>query len=339
MNLKKIIVLLIFPLMSACSFVAPHSTDVSKEGLKGRVMYLKESSFEAVDKFGEIAEGERGRKSKLGFDYAKRFNRKGAMEEYSEFESNIGSLVYKNTISYDEYYQPTMQRSYSAHGQMDLKSNYTYDAHGLVVEIASCKMDGTLSARYTYKYDNDGRVLIETCYRGDGSFDWKKKYEYNRRGQVIEKLRDEADNRFDCTYIYVYNKKHQLAEEIVKDADRIFDKRYVFTYNRKGQRVLEESYNSSAKLYSRLQFEYNKRGHKIVMNELYAGDKHLRSYSYTYDYDHKGNWIRRIEYYNDKPRYIINREIEYYHALSRLLPKIMLGEDSPKSGDEGIDQH
>lgn len=331
MNHTKHLLLLFIPLLSACSYVVPRETDVSKEALKGRVMVLKENSFKAIDKFGDIQEGERARKSRLGFDYAKKFSKSGTMEEYSEFESKSGRLVYKSMITYNKSNKAITQHSYTSNKTLDLKSTYTYDDNGNAIEIAAYNALGKLSARYNYKYDDNGLVLVEKCYRADASFDWMKKYEYNRRGQVIEMFRDDSDDRFDCTYIYVYNQKHQLKEEIVKDADRIFDKRYVFSYDRKGNRVLEESYNSRAKLYSRLQYAYDKNGNKTQMSELYSGDKSLNQHRYDYTYDKKGNWIRRVGFYNDKAQYIITREITYHRGFSLQLPFALL---KNKSGDD-----
>lgn len=331
---------MIIPLMTACGFIIPSETDVSKNALKGHVLTLKENSYKAIEKFGKVQEGERARKSMLGFDYTKKFNKAGAMVEYCEFESNLGTLVYKNSMVYNGNNQATQQRSYSANEKLNLKSSYTYNDHGNVIEIAVYTANDKLSARYTYKCDADGQVLAEAGYRADGSLNWKKKYEYNRRGQVIEMFRDDSDNHFDRTYIYIYNNKHQLKEEILKDADHIFDKRYVYTYDKKGRRILEESYNSSAKLYSRLQYRYDGRGNKTEMNEMYAGEKSIGRYSYTYDYDRKGNWIRRIEYYNDIPKYIVTRDIVYHRGLGRrLLVALGLNNSQDKiSGNEGIEE-
>ena len=56
------------------------------------------------------------------------------------------------------------------------------------------------------------------------------------------------------------------------------------------------------------------------MNKLYPGENYRNRYSYTYRYDKKGNWVQRIEYLNDKPAYIVTREIQYHRGFDWHLP-------------------
>ena len=53
-------------------------------------------------------------------------------------------------------------------------------------------------------------------------------------------------------------------------------------------------------------------GNAIEKN-CYTSDGILLSkYTYKYEYDNKENWNKQIEFEDDKPKYIIEREIEYY---------------------------
>ncbi len=57
---------------------------------------------------------------------------------------------------------------------------------------------------------------------------------------------------------------------------------------------------------------FNKRGNRIEGNN-YNPDGSLQSkHTSKYEYDPKGNWIRKIEFKDNSPKSIIEREIEYY---------------------------
>lgn len=313
MNLVKYLLILLLPLFGACAYVSPIETDVTKDFLSGDVKFLKENSYEAFEMMGKIQKGESAHKSWFGFDYTKTYNKEGLLEEYCEFDSKTSKLVYKNVTSYDHENYVVSKSSYSGDNILDQKSVYTYDDLGHVVEVNAFNANDQVNNRHTYEYDGEGRTVLECSYFADSTYEWKRSYRYNDRGQVVMMHRDDADSRFDCTYVYKYNDNHQLEEEIVKDADRIFNKRYVYSYDKRGNRTMEESYNSRAKLYSRIAYMYNKKGDKISMNELYLGHEKNDGYSYTYVYDKEGNWTRRVEYYNDTPKFLVVREIEYHN--------------------------
>jgi len=311
---------MLLPLLASCNFIVPIENDLSEEDLRGRVAMIKENSYRAIEKFGEIQKGERARKSLIGLDYAKKFNKSGQMIEYSEYGTQDGHLVYKTSIAYDAKGKPQKNLSYIADNKLNLTGTYIYDENDRLIELAIYKTDSTLMGRYNYRYNTQGLVCVESYYRSDGSLEWKKNFDYNRRGQIIEEHLRHSDKRFNRSIFYSFDKKGLLKEEIVKDADRLFNKRYVYNYNKKGQRISEESYNSRSQLYSRISYRYDKYGQKIEMKVYHPGKRTYQTYRYDYRYDKKNNWIQCIEYDNENPNYILERQITYHKGLYIHLP-------------------
>ena len=59
-------------------------------------------------------------------------------------------------------------------------------------------------------------------------------------------------------------------------------------------------------------FKYDDKGNEIERNRHKSDWIVDCEYTYKYELDTINNWIKRIDFKNDKPQYILEREIEYY---------------------------
>lgn len=78
----------------------------------------------------------------------------------------------------------------------------------------------------------------------------------------------------------------------------------------KDQKVLEEKTIIDNKTSSIWTYEYDIYGNTIAISLKDEDEEFTKINKYTFD--KKRNWIRRIQYENDIPQYIIEREITYY---------------------------
>ena len=60
-----------------------------------------------------------------------------------------------------------------------------------------------------------------------------------------------------------------------------------------------------------IEYLFDYKDDLIEKTDLSDGGYSLK-YIYKYDYDEKNNWIKRIDFGGDTPKYIIERQIEYY---------------------------
>ena len=103
-------------------------------------------------------------------------------------------------------------------------------------------------------------------------------------------------------------------------------------YDDNGNTIEFNRYNSDGELEYKYTFEYDYKGNMIEMNWLrgtltyeyddkgnineenyYNSDGELEDKkTYEYKFDDKENWIQQIIFEDDKPTFIVEREIKYY---------------------------
>ena len=219
-------------LFSSCSTDDGVKNDLNEMNLNGKVKSIREYSYEAVEKFGEISKGNRISEISGSDEYIL-FNDKG-----NNIERNI----------------------YNSDGNLDKKWTYKYDDKGNKIEVNGYNSDGSLDNKLTFNYDDKGNSIEVNVYNSDGSLNEKRTYKYDDKGNKIE----------------------------------------------------ENWYNSDSSLYMKWTYEYNDRGNMIEKN-WYKSDGNLFSKTtYKHEYDKKNNWIKRIEFEKEIPKYILEREIKYF---------------------------
>jgi len=88
-----------------------------------------------------------------------------------------------------------------------------------------------------------------------------------------------------------------------------------FKYDEKGNKIEWDWYNSDGSLRSKWTYKYDEKGNMIFEENEYFFDDSLslmNRRTYTYKYDKLGNWIKKIEFENEIPSFIVEREYEYY---------------------------
>jgi hypothetical protein len=269
--------------ISSCSQNKSQYNDLLKLNLKGDIKQIKQFTYIAIEKFGEIQKGEiqpniffpenqnmilvfdnNGYiKEKENFDKAGIYNGK-IINNYNEQKIIISVIGYNNkgSINYSQ------KGIYDAE-KMTVKSiiNYPedysvqtidyYDNSNRKIKIDWFREDGKLSSRTIFKYDKKGNIIEENIYTSDGKLYSKNQNIFNNEGYKIEKITSNDSGQ----------------------------KNDYFKYDDFGN-IIEE--------YS------NKPG--ILVNK----------YIYKYKYDSKNNWVERVSYINGElPVDFTERNIEY----------------------------
>ncbi|HEX8737668.1 MAG TPA: hypothetical protein VF721_20215 [Pyrinomonadaceae bacterium] len=155
----------------------------------------------------------------------------------------------------------------------------------------------------TDSYDFQGNLFLITMY---GYIDGKRvsnskeiRYEYDPPPAAAPKAKTnepaaKPDNRYEYSFEYKYV-NGKLAEEQMFFNDGKKGMRYV--YNHKGNQVEKLVYTTEGELNQKYLVTLDKDGNEIeeisygLANYNIYGD---RKYRYTYEFDDKGNWIKRI---------------------------------------------
>jgi hypothetical protein len=92
-----------------------------------------------------------------------------------------------------------------------------------------------------------------------------------------------------------------------------------FNFDEKGNLIEEKMYSNEDTPNSRVIFKYDEKGNVVEEKKtcyisgcydlIIDGNDFI---TYQYEFDKKGNWIKRIEFRHQTPFRIVEREIVYY---------------------------
>ena len=117
--MKKIILAILSVLRLVSCKQSEKKNDLTEENLKGKVKSIKETLYEAVDKFGQIEKGN------WFNNYFTIYDKKGNIIEENDYDSD-GSLNSKTTYKYDEKGNKIEENDYDSDGRLDSKTTYKY---------------------------------------------------------------------------------------------------------------------------------------------------------------------------------------------------------------------
>ncbi|GEM_PF-3919365 len=177
-----------------------------------------------------------------------------------------------------------------------------YDTNGDLKEVIACL------------YNEQNKLKEETGINAQGEMTTRTTYKYNDKGMMVE------ENLWTLIYAnpiatttYSYDDEGRMKESIAwysYKKDKVMW-RYVYEYNAQGQKVMQKTFKEDGSLERKYVYEYNDKGYQS--KEEVTGDVILGStYIFKYQYDKKGNWIKRIEIFEGEPSGITERIINYY---------------------------
>jgi len=285
--------------------------DLEKEHLKGNVKYLRKVSFNAVDKFGEIVRDGFG---SAGFlspdDVQNKYNDKGFLTESMAKYFDGDTLIFQEIYTYDGEGNEIEVYQSNSEGESGKETN-TYDDRYNPIEVNRYYPIDSLEAswRYTYKYDDKDNIIEETTYTNGSS-----------EGRLVT---------------YTYDEKHNMTEASVYTIEGLLHWKNTYKYDDYGNKIEYKTYSNGSLSWHEI-YKYDDKRNKIESNKLnpYGSDfKNIYKYDdknnlieentyyngslstheiYKYDYDERNNWIKQIHFIDGIPKYIIERQIEYY---------------------------
>jgi len=256
--------------------------------LKGKVRHIRTTNYYAVERFGKFEKGE-------------------LTDELEE------PCLYDNYFSLSGLMDSTV--AYNRQKQLLYKSFNTFENDKIIAQ-KNYNGDGSLASSYDFSY-NEKTGEQEEVRRYDAKEGRRWRYVVRRSPNdpsVIEKIiyDENGDVNYRCK-VKEYKKNGTLVKEIVYNSDG--DVERVAEYNNDGKILIDSAVIQE----SVSRWVYNKKGDVEYMESARRGDYH-----YSYEYDSKGNWIKKIWYsgYHDEdegpehdecnPVYIQERVIEYY---------------------------
>lgn len=195
-----------------------------------------------------------------------------ALYVVDEYEYHEGLLIKINHLnnankenavtkaSYDDSGNLQMIASYSASGDIDEKSIYTYDKNGVLVrkeEHVYDKTHGTLKLAVTeeYKYSSgDSRLIKMNLKEFDDTF--LVTYSYDAKGNLIEELQiAEGGEGQDVRITYTYENGQVISEEYFEGNSKTPQEHIVFEYDENNELIRRAEYRGE-KLHAEVVYVY-----------------------------------------------------------------------------------
>jgi hypothetical protein len=257
-------------------------TDWCAERLKDKVKSVKTTTYQAIDKFGEINKGE-----VIDWELIQ-YNSKGNRTQ----KSNSDDKNYKMTYKYDNQDRITEEDIYTFDGEPGLKHVFKYDNN-----------TGKLIQRISYNVADNGSLYEKVLYLYDAVSENYESHEYGSDGNLISK--------------FIFDNNGKMLEEFPNTDSSI--NKYQYDENGKLTAIYRYGLDYYGENEVKRELQYNDK-ENIVVDISYESDNYLENsvkkinYTAKYKYDSKGNWIEKIMYKSEAEIaiYIEVREIEYY---------------------------
>ena len=169
-----------------------------------------------------------------------------------------------------------------------------------------------VSTYSTFGYNvkvSSGKILKGK--RGGESFDTKRKFDKN--GNLIEYTHYYAlDGKMTRRYTYKYDKRGNRIEVIHYYSDGTKGMKTTYKYNKKGN-IIEEHWLNPKTYDTKITYKLDDKGNRIEAN---LNGKLKWKWTYKYDYNKKGDWIKRVEFKNKIIEFISVRKYEYYKKIN-----------------------
>lgn len=192
------------------------------------------------------------------------------------------------------------------------KVTYEYDKKGNLIKENIFLREETIQFVTSYRYDEKNRKIEETSHDGKGNFIYRTNFEFNGDKLASVETIDSDEKTLVKIDKYTYdNNGNRVKEYSFRTADKL-ETVEDYTYNENNKRtswVLTQNNELKAKI----TFSYDEKGNLTESITSDSKDNQLEAVSYAYEYDTKGNWVKKTVRRNDAPFVVVERKITYYN--------------------------
>jgi hypothetical protein len=188
-----------------------------------------------------------------------------------------------------------------------------YDESGYIIEVIVEEFDNVTPATESkFKYDENRNVIESNVYNSDGSLDGMTAYKYDDSGNEIESSTYNSGGYLESKTNSKYDDSGNEIESSTYNSGGRLQFKNTYKYDGRGNNIETNDYQADGSLEYKDTRKFDENGNVIESN-VYNSDGSLDGKStFSYDFDNKGNWIKKIQFRNEIAEYIIEREYEYY---------------------------
>lgn len=271
---------LLVALSAALGSNAQNITDWKKEKLKGKVKsftLLENYRYKKDDKFTE-----------WGILYNKKYS-------------------FDNTGRYTEYTELTPK------GDLSYKIKYVYNAKEKTATVSYFNKEEKPTTKQIWTYNNSGQLTQMQYYSKENKADWRYIYTYNTNGNRVMMESYKPDSTLYSKTTYTFDDKGNETGYLLQTKGYA-NSSEKYTWDNNGNKTEERWLDGKNEITFRHVYVYDDNGNVIDEQVFKGQDKNfLSKATYKYEYDAKGNWIKRTKFSTDGIEFdIAERKIVYY---------------------------
>lgn len=202
----------------------------------------------------------------------------------------------------------------------------------------------------TYQYDSQGRLSQEDIYSKDGTLSARDKYTYTANGYILNQYNSKGEKKAsaertgdtwvhttsDGVYKRIYDSNERLIQRITTMSGYswglVISENYA--YDKYGNVIYQDKHEGSAikKKSPNVVYKQMPDGRvKATLENDYSQERHSNEIYYEYEYDSRGNWLKRTNTYDDE---ILIAEIKYatndddFNQVEKMIAKYQAEVDS-----------
>jgi len=247
--------------------------------------------------------------SRNSFPYESYFNQEGILLRKSTFNSKA-NLESKILFKYDVNNNNIACIAYHANGSLVSKTINKFDSENKLVESHEFDAREKIIRKKTARYDSAGyrivttyelthRKLVKTLegffdknennianyYFSDDELQRNEIKQFDLSGNLLETIQYYPLTNEQVIIRYKYDQRNNEVESVVLK-NHLVTTKTIFRYDERNNLTEKSCYGVQGTLEGQ---------HKFV-----------------YEYDAAGNWIKRINIFNDRPTSVLRRQIVYY---------------------------
>lgn len=280
---RSLVILLVF---STGLTHAQTGYEIQYSELKGKVKSVRENSYAAKGKNENIRKGKPKREYNSQHDYFVEFNEHGQRAYKEIYDKEV--ITKTITYTYDSLGYLCKEVLHNSKGiavDSTVITNVLNQAGKPVKRIAKYS-DQPNATEFIYTYDSLG--IIHASFR--------------RIGKDTSELKESA----------VYDANWRIQKNWVYDMKGNIFSTVEYVYDENGRRTSETFRDSKGAVMIIYRWKHDANGVLERREICRPTGQNCESWTFKYEFDSNGNWIRAIEYRNGKAVFIKERTITYH---------------------------
>lgn len=304
LSVYSVVIFLLF----SCS--KDEKNDLEAYGINGRVRNLKETSYNVIEKFGEITKDSIIRSTHVEFDgNGKILEARSLVSKVTLFSSNSHF-----TKKYDERGNLIEYKRLNTDGSISDKTESVYDEEDRIVEVRYFDSNVNLLDIEKVIYENDSKVIYES-FSKSGALSGKRVTDLDARGNIVSDFQYGFDGDLISKKISSYDSDGNLiSSEESHVMDDFKARKNVYKFDGNGNEIESKYFDLDGELISVENSEYDNDRNLIKKHTtiyLKDGGTSNEVYSFLYKFDQLNNWTEKVVIKDEVALGIVERDITY----------------------------